>query len=59
MCCENSFYVIILKGKKLCYENPFFCLYVLVEEWFYSANIGGIIDDSPFRSKPYHCCLFL
>ena len=26
-------------------NNILRCWYVLVEEWFYSANIGGIIDD--------------
>ena len=37
------FVYICLKRNNLCCENIFFCL---VEEWFYSANIGGIIDDS-------------
>ena len=29
-------------------EKQFFCKnsFCLVEEWFYSANIGGIVDDS-------------
>ena len=37
-----------LKEKQLCCKNSFFmsCVYVLVEECFYSANIGVIIDDS-------------
>ena len=26
-------------------KDIFRCWYVLVEEWFYSTNIGGIIDD--------------
>ena len=25
--------------------------YVLVEEWFYSANIGGVIDDSCLKAN--------
>ena len=43
MCCENSFCVICLKINNLYCEDSFYCL---VEEWFYSANIGDVIDDS-------------
>ena len=31
----------VLKIKNCCCKK-YFCL---VEEWFYSANVGGIIDD--------------
>ena len=43
LCCENSYCVNLFKEKQLCCENSFYCL---VEEFFYSAIIGGIIDDS-------------
>ena len=42
LCCENYFCVLFLKRNNLCCENSF-CF--LVEEWFYSANIGGINYD--------------
>ena len=41
LCCETLF--ICLKQNNLCCENSVCCL---VKEWFYSVNIGGIIDDS-------------
>ena len=41
LCCKNSFY--LFKEKQLVLQKLCFCL---VEEWFYSKNIGGIIDDS-------------
>ena len=33
----------LLKRNNCVVKTLFICL---VEEWFYSANIGGIIDDS-------------
>ena len=40
-----------LKRNNCCCKNSFV---VLVEEWFYSANIGGIIDDSLLeRTVPF------
>ena len=32
----------VLKRKNVVVKT----LFCLVEEWFYSANIGGIVDDS-------------
>ena len=49
MCCENSFCVICLTRNNLCCENSFYCL---VEAWFYSANICGIIDDYILEVNP-------
>ena len=40
---------ICLKRNNLCCENS---VCSLVEEWFYSANIGGIIDDSLLEANP-------
>ena len=34
--------IMCLKEKQHCCKNSFY----LVEEWFYSANIDGIVDDS-------------
>ena len=31
----------MIKEKQRCCKNSFY----LVEEWFYSANIDGIVDD--------------
>ena len=33
---------VCFKEKQCCCKNSF----CLVEEWFYSENIGGIVDDS-------------
>ena len=33
---------VLVKRNNCCCKNSF----CLVEEWFYSANIGGIIDNS-------------
>ena len=38
----NHAIIMCFKEKQLCCKNSF----CLVEEWFYSANIGGIVDDS-------------
>ena len=38
----NRAIIMCFKEKQRCYKNSF----CLVEEWFYSANIGGIVDDS-------------
>ena len=38
----NHAIIMCFKEKQRCCKNPF----CLVEEWFYSANIGGIVDDS-------------
>ena len=35
----------MITGQEKKLKYVFRCWYVLVEEWFYSANIGGIIDD--------------
>ena len=37
----NRAIVMCFKEKQLLFKK-YFCL---VEEWFYSANIGGIVDD--------------
>ena len=34
------------KERQLVLWKPFLLFMCLVEEWFYSANIGGIVDDS-------------
>ena len=34
--------IMFLKEKQRCCKNSFY----LVKEWFYSANIDGIVDDS-------------
>ena len=33
--------IMSFKETQRCCKNPFY----LVEEWFYSANIDGIVDD--------------
>ena len=38
----NHAIIMCFKEKQLCCKKSF----CLVEEWFYSENIGGIIDDS-------------
>ena len=44
---------ICLKINNLCCENS---VCSLIEEWFYSANIGGIIDNSFWkRTVPLSC----
>ena len=53
LCCENSFCVICLKRNNFCCENS---SYYLVKEWFYSANIGGIIDDYLLEAN---CAIFV
>ena len=35
------------KEKQRCSKNSF----CLVEEWLYSANIGGIVDDSVLEAN--------
>ena len=37
----NHAMIVCFKEKQRCCKISFY----LVEEWFYSANIGGIIDD--------------
>ena len=37
----NRAIIMCFKEKQLCCKNSF----CLVKEWFYSANIGGIVDD--------------
>ena len=32
-------------------KDTFTCWYVLVEEWFYSVNSGGIVDDSFLKAN--------
>ena len=39
------------RGQKNKIKDILICWYVLVEEWFYSANIGGIIDDSFLKAN--------
>ena len=36
----------MIRGQENKIKDILRCWYVLVEEWFYSASIGGIIDDS-------------
>ena len=38
----NHAMIMCFKEKQRCCKKSF----CLVEEWFYSANIGGIFDDS-------------
>ena len=38
----NHAMIMCFKEKQRCCKNSFY----LVEEWFYSANIDGIVDDS-------------
>ena len=38
----NHAIIMCFKDKQRCCKNSFY----LVEEWFYSANIDGIVDDS-------------
>ena len=38
----NHATIMCFKDKQRCCKNSLH----LVEEWFYSANIGGIVDDS-------------
>ena len=45
--CRKNFF-ICLKRNTLCCENSVCCL---VKEWFYYANICGIIDDSLFKEN--------
>ena len=35
----------MIRGREKKIKDILRCYYVLVEEWFYSANIGGIIND--------------
>ena len=44
----NRAIVMCFIEKQLFFVKNLFCL---VEEWFYSANIGGIIDDSLLESN--------
>ena len=37
---------LMIWGREKIIKDVFRCWYVLVKEWFYSANIGGIVDDS-------------
>ena len=46
LCCENPFCVNFSKEKQLVLLKLLLLFMCLVEEWFYSAIIGGIIDDS-------------
>ena len=52
--CKATWYTALApmfrgRGKKI--KDILRCWYVLVEEWFYSANIGGIIDDSFLKAN--------
>ena len=38
----NHAMIMCFKEKQRCCKNSFY----LVEEWFYSTNIDGIVDDS-------------
>ena len=50
LCCENSLYLCkSVEREKSCVVKNLFCC--LVEEWFYSVNIGGIINDSLFEAN--------
>ena len=44
----NRAIIMCFKEKQLFCKNSF----CLVEEWFYSANIGGIIDDPLLEANP-------
>ena len=44
----NHAIIMCFKEKQCCCKNSFY----LVEEWFYSANIDGIVDDSLLEANP-------
>ena len=50
----NHAMIMCFKEKQRCCKNSFY----LVNEWFYSANIDGIVDDSLFGSKLCHFIYF-
>ena len=42
----------MIMGREKKIKDILRCWYVLVEEWFYSNNIGGIIDDYVLKANP-------
>ena len=46
--------IVCFKEKQRCCKNSFY----LVEEWFYSAYIDGIIDDSLLEANRAIVILF-
>ena len=54
ICCKATRYTALapmISRQVKIIRDIFRCWYVLVEEWFYFANIGGIIDDSFLKAN--------